>query len=129
MDNYKVCAKCGIELNGNNWTGDWKVFKIKICDNCCGIWAIESQHNDNNVCAPPDKPYASSDPIRSSIAKRDVKYKQLNNKCSICGVLSDNTIRHHLWYPIDKYDPNSIIEVCHACHCKIHTGRQSMPII
>lgn len=38
--------------------------------------------------------------------------------CFICGS-NEKLIKHHICY-----DPETIVECCHSCHCKIHKHRK-----
>lgn len=129
MDGHlKCCKKCGDQLTSDNWDDVWKSINVKICNRCKDVWVKKSLRNDEQRTCP-DNPYAQQRPDRVYVGLRDRKYKILTGTCSKCGKESNDTVRHHLWYPVTAYDPESIIELCQACHNKEHTKICSMPII
>lgn len=124
----EMCCRCDTPLTVDNWDRSWNV---RICNKCKNKWVIESMQNDDELVLPAveDTPYAQNHPERMRIANRDMKYKVLTGSCVRCGKTSNDTIRHHLWYPVGAYDPNSVIELCPMCHGKIHSDFGSMPIV
>lgn len=59
---------------------------------------------------------------RLRVQQRDNKLFKLTGKCYYCLSTDKTTIRHHLRYPINRYNPDAIIEVCEKCHSVLHNG-------
>ena len=54
------------------------------------------------------------------IRKRDAKRIKLTGKCALCGNENETTSRHHLYYDVEKFRREAVIEVCNTCDDKIH---------